>query len=80
VAEVTEPAEEVLDKAMAAVLGGTVTRRPASDVYAEVVAAEKAEAHEDVDAVVLGLVVMVWGLGYAQMKVVLSKEGRQAPR
>ena len=50
VAEVTEPAEEVLDKSMAA-LGGTVTRRSASDVYAEVVAAEKAEAHEDVDAV-----------------------------
>ena len=50
VAQVTEPAEEVVDKAMAA-LGGTVTRRPASDVYAEVVAAEKAAAHEDVDAV-----------------------------
>jgi uncharacterized membrane protein YbhN (UPF0104 family) len=28
--------------------------------------------------VVLGLVVMVWGLGYTQMKNVLSKEGRQA--
>jgi uncharacterized membrane protein len=50
VAEVTEPAEEVLDKAMAA-LGGTVTRRAASDVYGEVVAAENADAHEDVDAV-----------------------------
>jgi uncharacterized membrane protein len=50
VAEVTEPAEEVLDKAMAA-LGGTVTRRTASDVYGEVVAAEKAADHEDVEAV-----------------------------
>jgi uncharacterized membrane protein YbhN (UPF0104 family) len=28
--------------------------------------------------VVLGVVVMVWGLGYTQMKDVLSKEGRQA--
>jgi uncharacterized membrane protein YbhN (UPF0104 family) len=28
--------------------------------------------------VVLGLFVMVWGLGYTQMKDVLSKEGRQA--
>jgi len=30
--------------------------------------------------VVLGLVVMVWGLGYAQMKDVLSKEGRRSRR
>jgi uncharacterized membrane protein len=50
VAEVSEPAVEVLDKAMAA-LGGTVTRRSASDVYAEVVAAENAQDHEDVEAV-----------------------------
>jgi uncharacterized membrane protein len=50
VAEVTEPAEEVVDKAMSA-LGGTVTRRAASDVYGEVVAAEHADAHEDVEDV-----------------------------
>jgi uncharacterized membrane protein len=50
VAEVSEPAEEVLDKAMAA-LGGTVTRRPANDVYGEVVAAEDADMDEGVDAV-----------------------------
>jgi hypothetical protein len=31
-------------------LGGKVTRRSASDVYAEVVAAEDAEVQEDVDA------------------------------
>jgi uncharacterized membrane protein len=49
VAEVAEPAEEVIDEAMAA-LGGTVTRRPASDVYAEVVAAENADFQEGVDA------------------------------
>jgi uncharacterized membrane protein len=49
VAEVTEPAEEVIDKTMAA-LGGKVTRRPASDVYAEVVAAEDADFQEGVDA------------------------------
>jgi uncharacterized membrane protein len=49
VAEVTEPAEEVIDGAMAA-LGGKVTRRPASDVYAEVVATEDAEFHQGVDA------------------------------
>jgi hypothetical protein len=30
-------------------LGGKVTRRSASDVYAEVVAAEDAEVQEDVD-------------------------------
>ncbi len=46
VAEVGEYAAEVLDKAMGA-LGGTVTRRPASDVYAEVVAAEDAENDAD---------------------------------
>jgi len=50
VAEVTEPAEEVLDKAMAA-LGGTVTRRTASDVYGEVVAAENASDIADVEEV-----------------------------
>ena len=49
VAEVTEPAEEVIDGAMAA-LGGQVTRRPASDVYAEVVSAENASIEEGVDA------------------------------
>jgi uncharacterized membrane protein len=49
VAEVTEPAEEVIDKTMAA-LGGKVTRRPASDVYAEVVAAEDADFQQGVDA------------------------------
>jgi uncharacterized membrane protein len=50
VAEVTEPAEEVVDKAMSA-LGGTVTRRAASDVYGEVVAAENASDLADVEAV-----------------------------
>jgi uncharacterized membrane protein len=49
VAEVTEPAEEVIDGTMAA-LGGKVTRRPASDVYAEVVATEDADFQEGVDA------------------------------
>jgi uncharacterized membrane protein len=49
VAEVTEPAEEVIDGTMAA-LGGKVTRRPASDVYAEVVSAENASFEEGVDA------------------------------
>jgi uncharacterized membrane protein len=49
VAEVTEPAEEVVDGMMAA-LGGKVTRRPASDVYAEVVATEDADFQEGVDA------------------------------
>ena len=34
-----------------AALGGTVTRRTASDVYGEVVAAEGAAEHEDVEAV-----------------------------
>jgi uncharacterized membrane protein len=49
VAEVTEPAEEVIDGTMAA-LGGKVTRRPASTVYAEVVATEDADFQEGVDA------------------------------
>ena len=49
VAEVTEPAEEVVDGMMAA-LGGKVTRRSASDVYAEVVATENADFQEGVDA------------------------------
>jgi uncharacterized membrane protein len=49
VAEVTEPAEEVIDGTMAA-LGGKVTRRTASDVYAEVVATEDADFQEGVDA------------------------------
>ena len=49
VAEVTEPAEEVIDGAMAT-LGGKVTRRPASDVYAEVVATEDADFQKGVDA------------------------------
>ena len=48
VAEVTEPAEEVIDKGMAT-LGGKVTRRPASDVYAEVVATEDADFQKGVD-------------------------------
>jgi uncharacterized membrane protein len=49
VAEVTEPSEEVIDGTMAA-LGGKVTRRTASDVYAEVVATEDADFQEGVDA------------------------------
>jgi uncharacterized membrane protein len=49
VAEVTEPAREVIDGTMAA-LGGKVTRRRASDVYAEVVATEDADFQEGVDA------------------------------
>jgi uncharacterized membrane protein len=49
VAEVTEPAEEVIDGAMAK-LGGKVTRRPARDVYAEVVATEDADFQKGVDA------------------------------
>ena len=49
VAEVTETAEDVIDGAMAA-LGGKVTRRSASDVYAEVVAADDADFQEGVDA------------------------------
>jgi uncharacterized membrane protein len=50
VAEVTEPAVDVVDKAMAA-LGGTVTRRSASDVYGEVMAAETAGEYADAEAV-----------------------------
>ncbi len=46
VADVGESAEEVLDSAMSA-MGGSVTRRSASDVYAEVVAAKDAEADGD---------------------------------
>ena len=46
VAEVGEYAVEVIDNAMGA-LGGTVTRRAASDVYAEIVAAEDAENDAD---------------------------------
>jgi uncharacterized membrane protein len=49
VAEVTETAEIVVDEAMAG-LGGKVTRRPASDVYAEVTSAENASFEEGVDA------------------------------
>ena len=49
VAEVAEPAVEVIDVAMAA-LGGKVTRRSASEVYGEVVAAENASFEEGVDA------------------------------
>jgi hypothetical protein len=48
-AEVTEPAEEVIDAAMATP-GGKVTRRPAGDVYAEVVATEDADFQKGVDA------------------------------
>jgi hypothetical protein len=39
IAEIADPDPEVLDSALAS-LGGTVTRRPASDVYAEAQAAE----------------------------------------
>jgi uncharacterized membrane protein len=49
VAEVTETADVVVDEAMAG-LGGKVTRRPASDVYAEVTSAENASFDEGVDA------------------------------
>lgn len=49
VAEVTEPAVEVIDGIMGP-LGGTVTRRAASDVYAEVVSAENASFEEGVEA------------------------------
>jgi uncharacterized membrane protein len=51
VAEVGEYAVEVIDKAMSA-LGGTVTRRTASDVYAEVVAAQDAENDADLAALI----------------------------
>jgi uncharacterized membrane protein len=49
VADITEVSHDVLDGAMGA-LGGTVVRRPSSDVYAEVRAAEKAADKADVDA------------------------------
>lgn len=49
VAEVGEVATEVVDKAMSA-LGGTVTRRSAADVYAEVQAAEAAQDAADAEA------------------------------
>lgn len=49
VAEVTETADVVVDEAMAG-LGGNVTRRPASEVYAEIAAAEDASFEEGVDA------------------------------
>jgi uncharacterized membrane protein len=49
VAEVTEFAQEVLDKAMGG-LGGTVTRHSAADVYAEVKAAEDAQHDADLEA------------------------------
>ena len=39
IAEIADPDPDVLDAALAS-LGGTVTRRPAADVYAEVQAAE----------------------------------------
>jgi hypothetical protein len=39
IAEIADPDPEVLESTLAA-LGGTVTRRPARDVYAEVRAAE----------------------------------------
>ena len=39
IAEIADPDPDVLDPALAS-LGGTVTRRPASDVYAEVQTAE----------------------------------------
>jgi uncharacterized membrane protein len=49
VADVTEYTPMLLDTAMDGV-GGTVSRRPASDVYAEVEAAEHAEVKADLDA------------------------------
>jgi uncharacterized membrane protein len=49
VAEVTEYTPTLLDTAMDGV-AGTVSRRPASDVYAEVEAAEHAEVKGDLDA------------------------------
>jgi uncharacterized membrane protein len=49
VAEVTEYTTMLLDTAMDGV-GGSVSRRPASDVYAEVEAAEHAEVKADLDA------------------------------
>jgi len=49
VAEVDEPAIEVVDSEMAA-LGGTVTRRPAEEVLAELEAAEKAARASEKEA------------------------------
>jgi uncharacterized membrane protein len=49
VAEVGEVAEEVLDKAMAN-LGGTVTRRPAVEIYDEIQSAEAAQEAADKEA------------------------------
>ena len=49
VAEIADPDPEVLDSALAA-LGGSVTRRAARDVYAEVQAAEAAETRADGEA------------------------------
>jgi uncharacterized membrane protein len=49
VAEVGEVATEVADNAMSA-LGGTVTRRSAEDVYAEIQAAEAAQDAADAEA------------------------------
>lgn len=49
VAEVGEVATEVVDDAMSA-LGGTVTRRPAADVYAEIQAAKAAQDAADAEA------------------------------
>ena len=49
VAEVGEVADEVLDKAMTN-LGGTVSRRPASDVYDEIQSAENAQQAADQEA------------------------------
>jgi hypothetical protein len=46
VAEIADPDPEVLDSVLAT-LGGSVTRRPAQDVYAEVQAAEAAEKRTD---------------------------------
>ena len=49
VAEVGEVADEVLDKAMTN-LGGTVSRRPACDVYDEIQSAENAQQAADQEA------------------------------
>jgi uncharacterized membrane protein len=49
VAEVGEVATEVIDNEMSA-LGGTVTRRPAADVYAEIQAAKDAQDAADAEA------------------------------
>jgi hypothetical protein len=49
VAEIADPDPEVLDSTLAA-LGGSVTRRAAGDVYAEVQAAEAAEKRADDEA------------------------------